>query len=52
MPTTPSPKGLKASLISLTASLVVAGLFIRAAAARRAARAATAATPTGTAAGE
>jgi len=39
MPTTPSPARLRASLISLTASLVVAALFIRTAAARKAERA-------------
>jgi hypothetical protein len=39
MPTTPSPARIKATVISLTASLVVAALFIRAAAARKAARA-------------
>ena len=44
MPTTPSPTRIRASLISLTASLVVAGLFIRAAAARKAERAASEAT--------
>jgi len=39
MPTTPSPARMRSSLISLTASFVVAALFIRTAAARKAERA-------------